>query len=46
MLHSSKLAVVNGFVVLNDWENFVKLWSSYQDKVDLVIYQPLLRTLL
>lgn len=46
MLHSSKLAIINGFVNLNDWYNFIKMWSNYQDKIDLVTYQPLLRSLM
>lgn len=46
MLHSSKLAIINGFVNLNDWYHFTKMWSNYQDRIDLIIYQPLLRSLM
>lgn len=46
LLHSSKLALINGFVSQNDWNNFITLWKVYHDKVDLIIYQPLLKSLL
>jgi hypothetical protein len=46
MLYSSKLAVANGFVKENGWNHFVGVWKNYQNKVDLIIYQPLLKSLL
>lgn len=46
MIYSSKLAFINGFVVKNDWRNFKKLWKMYEKKIDLIIYQPMLRSLL
>lgn len=46
MLYSSKLALMNGFVENNDWLNFISMWKQYENKIDLIIYQPLLRSLL
>lgn len=46
MLHSSKLALINGFILINDWHHFIKAWTFYEDKIDLVIYQYLLKSLL
>lgn len=45
MLYSSKLALMNGFLGRNDWRNFKKLWKIYETKLDLIIYQPILRSL-
>lgn len=45
MLHSSKLALINGFVIINDWHHFIKAWTFYEEKIDLVIYQYLLKSL-
>lgn len=46
MLYSPKLALINGFVLENDWENFSKMWEVYETKIDLIMYQPLLKSLL
>lgn len=46
MLHSSKLALLNGFLCTNDWKNFNKLWNIYVNKIDLIFYQPLIKSLL
>lgn len=46
MLHSPRLAIINGFITINDWGNFKKVWLTIQDKIDLIVYQPLLKSLL
>lgn len=46
MIYSSKLALLHGFVLNNDWFNFMNMWKDYRSKIDLIIYQPLIRTLI
>jgi hypothetical protein len=46
LLHSTKLALISELVRLNDWADFEAAWSPFKDKIDLLLYQPLLRHLL
>ena len=46
LLHSSKLAYIAECIRINDWTNFKLLWKVYREKVDLLVYQPILSELL
>jgi hypothetical protein len=46
LLHSTKLALMAELVRLNDWTDFEAAWTPFKDKLDLLLYQPLLRSLL
>jgi hypothetical protein len=40
------LALIAELVKLNDWRDFEAAWTPFKDKLDLLLYQPLLRHLL
>ena len=46
MLYSSKLALLAGLVQVNDWKNFSLMWELLKNKLDLLLYQPLLSSLM
>lgn len=46
LLHSTKFALIAELVRQNSWTDFVQSWSGFKGKIDLLLYQPLLRYLL
>jgi hypothetical protein len=46
LLHSSKLALISELVRINNWKDFIPAWAPFKGKLDLLLYQHLLRYLL
>lgn len=46
LLHSSRLAFMTELVKINDWTDFMVMWSTLDGKFDLLLYQPLLHCLI
>ena len=46
LINSTKLALITELLKINDWTDFSQHWSPYKGKIDLLLYQPLLKELL
>lgn len=46
LLHSTKLALMAELVRLNAWTDFQEAFAPFKGKLDLLLYQPLLKNLL
>ena len=46
LINSTKLALITELLKINDWTDFSQHWAPYKGKIDLLLYQPLLKELL
>jgi hypothetical protein len=46
LLYSSKLALINQLLRTNNWQDFASAWAGFKLKFDLLLYQPILHSLL
>ena len=45
LLYSTKLALLAHLIRVNDWGHFKLLWNIFYNKIDMLLYQPILNNL-